>query len=313
MNSVAWTVALSMLVATPPVGSEGHSVEVSAALVKLMNQVDVPAREGGVLSGVEIREGQIVKEGELIAQVMDVEARIAEERAKIEVDIARKTTENDVKLRFAKKSAEVAKAELRRSMASVDKYKKSVSDTDLERMQLVVDKSLLEIEQADHEFRIALLSRLVKDNEYRAAQEAVKRHQIIAPLAGVVVSVAKHRGEWVKPGDTVARILHLDRVKAEGFLKVDHLTSNLDGCPVKLIVDLPGAPATEFTGKVTFLHPEIDPVNAQIRVWAEILNEGLRLRPGMRARMIIQLPRSLEPNTKPSLERKEQARDHRSG
>jgi macrolide-specific efflux system membrane fusion protein len=290
MTFIAWSLALTIILADSAGGPAAGPIEVPAALVKLMDQVDVPAREAGVLSAVEMREGQIVKEGDLIAQVMDVEARIAEERAKIEVDIARKTTENDVKLRFARKSAEVAKAELRRSMASVDKYKKSVSDTDLERMQLVVDKSLLEIEQAEHEFQVALLTRDVKENEYQAAQEAVKRNRIFAPLSGVVVSVTKHRGEWVKPGDTVGRILRLDRLKAEGFLKVEHLTRSVDGCPVKLIVDLPGSPATEFPGKVMFLHPEIDPVNAQIRVWAEILNDGFRLRPGMRAKMLIETP-----------------------
>ena len=298
MVSIAWTLTLTIFLADPTATVGEKSIEVPAALVKLMDQVDVPAQESGVLSAVQMREGQIVKEGDLIAQVMDVAARIAEERAKAELEIARKTTENDVKIRFARKAAEVAKAELRRSMASVDKYKKSVSDTDLERMQLVVDKSLLEIEQADHEFRVAMLTREVKDNECRAAQETVQRHRILAPLAGVVVSVAKHRGEWVKPGDTVARILRLDRLKAEGFLKVDHLTRDVDGCPVKLIVDLPGSPATEFAGKVTFLHPEIDPVNAQIRVWAEILNDGLRLRPGMRAKMIIDTPRPREDEKK---------------
>jgi multidrug efflux pump subunit AcrA (membrane-fusion protein) len=115
----------------------------------------------------------------------------------------------------------------------------------------------------------------------------------------VIVSVAKHRGEWVKPGDTVARILRLDRLKAEGFLKVEHLTRDLNGCPVKLVVDLPGAPGREFAGKVTFLHPEIDPVNAQIRVWAEILNEDLRLRPGMRAKMILQVPQGADQGKKP--------------
>jgi multidrug efflux pump subunit AcrA (membrane-fusion protein) len=54
---------------------------------------------------------------------------------------------------------------------------------------------------------------------------------------------------------------------------------------VRLSVDLPDAPGTVFPGKIVFLDPEIDPVNAQVRIWAEVENTGLQLRPGMRASM----------------------------
>ena len=50
-----------------------------------------------------------------------------------------------------------------------------------------------------------------------------------------------------------------------------------------------GASATEqaagaerFTGQVVFVHPEVDPVNGQIRVWAEIVNRDALLFPGDR-------------------------------
>ena len=40
-------------------------------------------------------------------------------------------------------------------------------------------------------------------------------------------------------------------------------------------------------GKIVFVSPEIDPVNAQVRVWAEVENPDLSLRPGLQAEMII--------------------------
>jgi len=86
----------------------------------------------------------------------------------------------------------------------------------------------------------------------------------------------------------VFHILRLDPLRAEGFLKAAYATRNLQNCVVRLRVDLPGAADAEFPGKVTFLHPEIDPVNAQIRIWAEIENKGLQLRPGMRGKMTIE-------------------------
>ena len=57
---------------------------------------------------------------------------------------------------------------------------------------------------------------------------------------------------------------------------------------MRLKVDLPNAPGTVFPGKIVFLDPEVDPVNAEVRIWAEIENTGLRLRPGMRASLSVE-------------------------
>ncbi len=263
-------------------------IEVPSMLLRLVEQVDVPARESGLLAGVQVVEGQMVEQGAAIAEIDDAEAQITAQRAKLECDIARANAENTVTVRFAKKSVEVAEAELRRSVESNQRYPKSISESEMDRLRLVVEKGRLEVEQAEHEFRIAGFNQQVKENEQRAAEQKMKQHKITAPLAGLVVQVQRHRGEWVKPGEVVVRILRLDRLRAEGFVKTEHWSEDLRGRQVRLVVDLPKAPGTEFPGKVVFVDPEIDPVNAQVRVWAEVENRELRLRPGMKARMVIE-------------------------
>ena len=269
--------------------TSSNQIEVSSALIKLIEQVDVPAREAGVLVAVKVREGQMVDEGDQLAQIQDAEARLAAARAKIEVDIARKNAENDVNIRFAKKSAEVAKAELRRAQDSIDKYPKSISDTEMDRLRLTVERAVLEVEQAERDFEIAEFTRQIEENEHQFAEQKVERRKITAPISGVVVQVSRRRGEWVEPGDMVLRILRIDRLRAEGFLNARDIRHDLEDCQVELAVDLPGKPGTKYPGKVVFLSPEIDPVNAQLRIWAEIENRGLLLRPGMRAKMTIQV------------------------
>ena len=273
-----------------------ETVEVPSMLIRIDEQVEVPAREAGVLAAVNVREGQMVAQGDWIAQIEDGEARIAADRAKIEMDIAKANAENDVGVRFAKKSREVVEAELRRSTEAVEHYPKSISASEMDHVRLLVDKTKVEIEQAEHEFRIAGYTRQVKAADYQAAQQAVSRRRIAAPLKGVVVQVPRHRGEWVKPGDTVVRIVRLDHLRAEGFLDSRYLSPKLDGSKVKLIVDLPGEGtglpvAAEFPGKIVFVDPEIDPVNSQVHLRVEVDNAGLRLRPGMRAKMLLALPR----------------------
>ena len=270
--------------------ADTHAREIPAALIKLIEQVDVSAGEEGILASLAVHEGQLVAEGAILAQLIDNEVRIAAERARIELAMARKAAENDVKIRFAKKSVEVAKAELQRSLVSVERYAKSISDSELDRLRLVVEKSALEAEEAEYEFQIALFTQRIKETECRAAQEKVDRHKIRAPLSGVVVQINRHRGEWVKPGDAVARILRLDRLRAEGFLKIDSLRPDLQNRQVQLSVAMPDGSTTEFPGKIVFLSPEVDPVNSQVRIWAEVENKDLLLRPGMRARLRIEGP-----------------------
>jgi RND family efflux transporter MFP subunit len=282
----------SVFLAAVTIGAESQDpsgrIEVPSMLLRLIEQVDVPARESGVLAGIQVVEGQMVDEGATVAQIDDAEARIGEEHAKTELEIARSNATNTVNVRSAKKSVEVAQAELRRSTESNERYPKSISESEMDRLRLIVEKGRLEVEQSEHEFRIAGFNQRVKENDYRAAQQKVKQHKITAPLAGVVVQVQRHRGEWVKPGDVVVRILRLDRLRAEGFVKMEPWSDDLQGRPVRVLVDQTKAAGAEFPGKIVFVDPEIDPVNAQVRVWAEVENRDLRLRPGMKARMVLQ-------------------------
>jgi len=263
--------------------------EVPAMLIRPVERVDVPAREAGVLAAVHAYEGQMVGEGDVLAQIEDTEARLEEERAKIEVEIARANARNDVDIRFAKKAVDVARAELQRCLDSNEKYPGSISKSEMDRLHLVVEKNQLEVEQAEHERTVVGFTQQARENERQTAEAKVQRHRICAPIGGIVVQVNRHRGEWVMPGEAVARILRIDRLRAEGFLKARQASGDLQGRRVRLTVDLPDAPGSGFPGKIVFVDPEIDPVNGQVRIWAEIQNEGLRLRPGMRAKMTVDL------------------------
>jgi macrolide-specific efflux system membrane fusion protein len=108
-------------------------------------------------------------------------------------------------------------------------------------------------------------------------------------LAGVVVQVRRRRGEWVQPGETVVRVLRIDRLRAEGFVRASDIEGDMTNAPVTLRVSLAGQPQ-EFQGVVAFVAPEIDPVNGQVRVWAEFDNPDLLLRPGLKGSMSIARP-----------------------
>ena len=272
------------------------TLQVNSALVTLIEQVEVPAREAGVLADIKVKEGQLVSRDGVLARIDDTEADLAARRAKVELDIADKQARNDLKVRFAKKSAEVAGAELKRAIESIEKYRKSVSETELDRLRLASERAVLEVDQAVHERETAALTRDLKQNEYDLALRNVERRQIRAPIDGVVVQVKRRGGEWVQPGDAVVRLLRIDRLRVEGFINVRELRGNLVGAPATLWVEQREIGATgsakvlQFSGSVVFVSPETNPVNGQVRIWAEVENRGLQLRPGTQGTLRITLP-----------------------
>ncbi len=278
---------------TAPI-SRAQEIRVDSALLTLIEHADISARESGPLTHREIGEGVTVDAETILGKIDDHEAVLILERASTELKIAQMAVENDIKVRFARKSQDVAQAELRRSLESIEKFPKSVSQTEVDRLRLLADKAVLEIEQATLDQEQARLTRVLKQNDVDRARLLLERRQIKAPFPGMVVQWKKQRGEWVEPGVAVVRMIRLNRLRAEAFIASKSLPADLIGRNVLLTADLPGKPNSRFQGKLVFVDPEIDPVNNQVRIWAEIDNGTLQLRPGQSVSFVIQPVRSDE-------------------
>lgn len=265
-----------------------HELRMNSVLVTLIEQVEVPARDVGQLQTIDVKEGDLVTEGDLVAQIEDRDAQLARNKARIETEIAKEEAGNDKKVRAATKTSDVAASELARAKESVEKYRDAVPAAELDRLKLAAEKAVIDIEQAEHELRAAKLTHQLKENEHALAEHNVAKRKIVAPLAGMVVQVHKHAGEWVQPGDKVVRVIRLNRLRVEAFLsRQDAETQGeLVGRSVSLTVTIAGKPL-EFTGKVVHTHPEINPLNGQVRIWAEVDNRDLRLRPGMQGTLTV--------------------------
>jgi multidrug efflux pump subunit AcrA (membrane-fusion protein) len=262
-------------------------ITVDSVLVKLVDEVQVPAQAEGALVSLAVREGTAVTKGQELGRVDDLDARATARQLELEADVAKREAENDLKVRFAHKNAEVSKAELRRAEESVKQFSRAVSGSEIDRLRLTAERTELEILQADHEFAVAKLNFDVKKNAHQFAVETLARRAIQAPIDGVVVDILRQQGEWVKPGDTVLRIVRVDQLRAEGFLQHDRLAEDPMGQPVVLTVDLPGRKQAKYQGRVVFVSPEVNPVNGEVRFWAEVENHDGRLRPGIKGKLVI--------------------------
>jgi macrolide-specific efflux system membrane fusion protein len=278
-----------MIPAAPTLGQE--ELLVDSVLLAALEEIEVPARQSGALLEWAVAEGATVTADELLTRIDDTEARLELDRAQIELDNARRNAENDVKIRVAEAAAEVAAAELRRAVESHKQYPNSVSEAELDHLRLAAEHAKLQVEQARYDLQTAQLALRLHENARQQAERLVERHRIATPTSGRIVQILRRRGEWVEPGQPVARVLGLERLKAVGHLDARNAAADLTGRPVRLRVQpSDDGPPVEFAGKITFVHSEINPVTEQLDFWAEIVNPNLVLRPGQKASLVI-LPR----------------------
>lgn len=267
---------------------ETKQLTMESVIVAVSEEAEVPSAEAGVLASIDVKPGQFVEAGTLLASLRDEDIRHLVDRTRINAEIASREFENELNELYASKSTDVARAELMRAMESNLKYAKTVSQTELDRLRLLVQQGELEIQKAQHERRIAGLTNQIRQNEYQTALDQLALRQISAPLRGMVVEVYHRRGEWVQPGDAVARIIRLDRLRVEGFLPAAQGRLSLVGQTASVHSTSEDDQPIELTGEVVYVSPEIDPINLQVRIWIEIDNSKLQLRPGMTASVTVQ-------------------------
>jgi multidrug resistance efflux pump len=151
----------------------------------------------------------------------------------------------------------------------------------------LVERQLMEA-KADREAELIQLQNLQTTLEIARAR--FDRRQLLAPFDGVVVEQFKQPGEWCEAGEAVLRVLQLNPLHLEGFAPADAATRLRPGQKInaELVVETRGKPPAaepvlpkqKLEGRLIFVSPEVDALNRQVRVRAEVDNPELRVRPG---------------------------------
>jgi macrolide-specific efflux system membrane fusion protein len=276
------------LVATP--GDAAEPLVLESVVLRPMVEAEAPARQTGVLAAIAVDEGASVKAGDVLASLDDRAAKLAVDKAKLEREQALAKASNELRLQYADKALEVARAEMKRSSESNEKFARSISQSQLDVERLTIQKLERERRQAEHDLALDKFELRLKENSLEGAQLDLELHSVRAPFAGVVALVHGRLGEWVQPGTPVLRLVAIDRLRAEGFASASSVSDQLIGGKVRFTLsaeDGSSGAAPPVEGVLRFISPEIDPVAHQVRVWAEIDNRELRLRPGQQGQLLI--------------------------
>jgi membrane fusion protein, copper/silver efflux system len=129
-------------------------------------------------------------------------------------------------------------------------------------------------------------------DEILKSGETTKTFTIYSPANGVLKELGGRQGAWLMRGDRVAQIADLSSL----WVFLDAYESDIElicyGQQVKL--EVAAFPGREVTGFVAYVSPDLDERTRTIKVRLNVPNPGGRLRPGMFARALLQVPLTAE-------------------
>jgi len=118
--------------------------------------------------------------------------------------------------------------------------------------------------------------------------QPTKTLTLTAPASGVVVEKGVFEGGRIAPGMNLYRIADLSTVWIEGEVFEKDLSLVREGQPARVTVQ--AYPGETFTGIVTYVYPTVTLEARTGRVRVELANPDGKLKPGMYARVALEVP-----------------------
>jgi len=237
-------------------------------VIRAQEEVVVRSEVPGIVQRIAVREGERVREGQLLVELKN-------DKQKIAVALTRS--------RLARASASVAETQvlLDNARKEVDRVKiaadalprKELEDRvdQVSRLEANLDAQRAELSQAKEELN--LRERELLDT------------QLTAPFAGAVTQIVINRGDTLKPMETqVLELVALDRLYVELLLPSAQAQKIRVDQKVGLQVESEALGKTgQVEGRVIYINPKVDAASRTIRVKVSVPTLNGTIRPGMLA------------------------------
>jgi len=278
-----------------------YSLRATADIVPLM-QVDLFPRVSGYLERIDVRLGDYVRQGQVVAQI---------DRS----DFLQKVRETEAKLAYAKAQLSELEAgsrpeELRQAEEGVKQARSRFDNArqHRERVEALYKRQVIskkEMDQADMEYNVAdaqlaasqqnlgmvregargeakdASRAKVKEMEALLAQERIRfeNTQIAAPFRGEICKRYVDAGALVSSSTPVVGLIHTDTLKV--VANVLEKDVSLVKIGMKARIEAQSLPAKFFEGKITRINSALDSATRTLQAEIEIPNSGRMLKPGM--------------------------------
>jgi RND family efflux transporter MFP subunit len=233
--------------------------------IKGVTEIPLKFEINGVIKKINFREGEKIKQGDLIASIdsRDVELRVSYAKAKFN---SAQAGYNSVQkqLEIHKKLYEAG----------------AIIKSKMEQIELEVESARYQLETARSEEELA-------SNEMR-------KTFLYAIKDGVMGVRDAEEGEFVTPQDKVAIVYEINDVYVEAGVVERDIEKVKLGQTAKIFVD--AYPTVAFEGTVAYIFPVIEGKSRTLTVKIKVPNPNSLLLPGMFARAemnIVELPKAL--------------------
>ncbi|MEQ9406126.1 MAG: efflux RND transporter periplasmic adaptor subunit [Fuerstiella sp.] len=230
--------------------------------------ISMAASEMGTLSSVRVREGDLVKAGQLLAglddAVLQASLQVAAAGMAAAGDLESATTQLDLK--------KVEQQKLKELFS-----RNHASQQELDRVQGEVRIAEARVQSAREDLEIRRL-------EHARIEAQLKQREIRSTIDGVVVEVRKDLGEFVSPSDpVVARIVQLDPLLVVFSVPTERRSTVTTDQPVAVRL----AGSSDVRGIVEFVSPTADPSSGTFRVKVRLPNPQGALHGGEKAVLLL--------------------------
>lgn len=225
------------------------------------SQASVKAKAALDVKAIDVREGDSVHVGQLLAQLdtADLEARLAE-----------KISARD----SARAQLELAEKNRATNRALLDK--KFISQNAFDSTDSTYKANRASVEQADAEVELARI--------------ALRQTSVTAPISGIVGKRYMKVGEKTSIDSPLFTIVDLDSLEFEALVPAAEVTQLKHGMPARFEVD--GLPGQGFDATLDRVSPATEPGTRSVVVFLTVRNPEHVLKSGMFASGTIQLGNS---------------------
>jgi RND family efflux transporter MFP subunit len=228
--------------------------------------VDVGSPVIGVIERVLVERGDIVRKGQVVAQL---DSKV--ERAAVAVAVAR--AQNEAEVVSAQQAQDFAK---RKQDRNESLYRQNYISNQ------ALDQAATESRLADAKFSQAQEQRVMATQEVKLSRAQLAQRTIYSPVSGVVVERYMSAGERIEE-KPIVRLAAIDPLRVELILPSTQFGRIRTGQPARVQPDLPGA--KEHPARVTVVDRVIDPASNTFRVRLELPNSGFGLPSGLRCKV----------------------------
>jgi RND family efflux transporter MFP subunit len=220
-------------------------------------RIDVSSRVVGFIERLDVREGQKVSRGDLLVQI--------------------DPTDIDEAIRQAQAGVRTSREELEDAEQDVQKFTRLAQSGSAASETVRKARMRVDIARASLDRALSVLS---------AAQAQRSYAGITSPVDGIVVSVARRRGEMATAGSAILTIESREVLLFKTFVSESNLAAIDPKTPVRVRIDT--LKDTPFQGRIRGIVPSGDDVTRRYEINIVLPNDP-RLVPGMFGRADIVL------------------------